>query len=117
MSDPIGTLIPWLSLLLGALAGLWIPVRAGRTGPSDPVRDGRASLTLWPDLTLPPPPPHRSPYSLGLFLAEEADPGASPLVRPYLTAHEQHERRHALMLATYGIDAPGPYWIHGVEVA
>ncbi|MBC9714110.1 hypothetical protein H9Y04_16230 [Streptomyces sp. TRM66268-LWL] len=113
MSDPIGTLIPWVSLLLGALAGLWIPVRAGRSGPPAPVRLDQPAL--WPDLA--PPPPHRSPYSLGLFLAEAADPGASPLVRPYLTAHEQHERRHALMLATYGIDAPGPYWIHGVEVA
>ncbi|WP_051798761.1 hypothetical protein [Streptomyces sp. NRRL S-337] len=45
------------------------------------------------------------------------DGDASPLVRPYLVAHEQRERRKALLLATLGVDAPGPYWIHGVEVA
>ncbi|MEU0085625.1 hypothetical protein [Streptomyces sp. NPDC006274] len=45
------------------------------------------------------------------------DGNASALVRPYLTAHEQGERRAALLLATLGIDAPGPYWIHGAEVA
>ncbi|MER6310665.1 hypothetical protein [Streptomyces sp. NPDC001657] len=45
------------------------------------------------------------------------DGDASPLVRPYFVAHEQRERREALLLATLGVDAPGPYWIHGVEVA
>ncbi|MFD8549329.1 hypothetical protein [Streptomyces sp. NPDC059649] len=45
------------------------------------------------------------------------DGDATPLVRPYLVAHEQRERRQALLLATFGVDAPGPYWIHGVEVA
>jgi hypothetical protein len=59
-------------------------------------------------------PGHRSPYGL--------DPGtlageASPLVRPYLTAHEQRRRRRELVLATLGLDTSGPYWIHGVEVA
>ncbi|WP_406351745.1 hypothetical protein [Streptomyces sp. NBC_00658] len=46
----------------------------------------------------------------------------SPLVRPYLTAHEQREaakqqraRRRALWLAVHGIDI-GPRRIHGVEV-
>jgi hypothetical protein len=46
----------------------------------------------------------------------------SPLVRPYLVAHEQHEearrqraRRRALWLAVHGIDI-GPRLIHGVEV-
>ncbi|WP_310728593.1 hypothetical protein [Streptomyces sp. N2A] len=45
------------------------------------------------------------------------DGDASPLVRPYLVAHEQRERRKALLLTTFGVDASGPYWIHGVEVA
>ncbi|MEU6000196.1 hypothetical protein ABZ837_20515 [Streptomyces sp. NPDC047197] len=59
-------------------------------------------------------PAHRSPYGLdrALLVGE-----ASPLVRPYLTAHEQRGRRRELMLATLGLDAPGPCWIHGVEVA
>lgn len=46
----------------------------------------------------------------------------SPLVRPYLVAHEQREearrqraRRRALWLAVHGIDI-GPRLIHGVEV-
>ncbi|TLS41985.1 hypothetical protein FE633_33460 [Streptomyces montanus] len=51
------------------------------------------------------------------------DGSASPLVRPYLLgtpeAHlerrRQRERRHALYLATLGIDA-GPDHIHGVRV-
>jgi hypothetical protein len=44
-------------------------------------------------------------------------------VRPYLVAAEQRQqrqrrqRRRALALATLGIDDPGPYRIHGVEVA
>ncbi|WP_156725675.1 hypothetical protein [Streptomyces apocyni] len=36
----------------------------------------------------------------------------SPLVRPYLLAHEQHERRTALALALDGVDI-GPWVIHG----
>ncbi|WP_078516678.1 hypothetical protein [Streptomyces sp. HGB0020] len=46
----------------------------------------------------------------------------SPLVRPYLLAHEQREqakqqraRRRALWLAVHGIDV-GPRRIHGVDV-
>ncbi|MFF4603562.1 hypothetical protein ACFY12_12580 [Streptomyces sp. NPDC001339] len=45
------------------------------------------------------------------------DGDASPLVRPYLVAYEQLQRRNELLLATFGVDAPGPYVIHGVEVA
>ncbi|WP_434589750.1 hypothetical protein [Streptomyces sp. A5-4] len=47
----------------------------------------------------------------------------SPLVRPYLIAHERREealrqrgRRRALWLAVHGIDI-GPRLIHGVEVS
>ncbi|MCX4847891.1 hypothetical protein [Streptomyces sp. NBC_00893] len=46
----------------------------------------------------------------------------SPLVRPYLIAHERREevrlrraRRRALWLAVHGIDI-GPRLIHGIEV-
>ncbi|MDQ0749656.1 hypothetical protein QF034_003887 [Streptomyces africanus] len=38
-------------------------------------------------------------------------------VRPYLIAHEQRQRRRELAMATLGQDMPGPYWIHGLEVA
>jgi hypothetical protein len=40
------------------------------------------------------------------------DDAAGPLVRPYLLAHEQQERRTALAFAFDGIDA-GPTIIHG----
>lgn len=38
-----------------------------------------------------------------------------PLVRPFVIAHEQRERRRALALALDGIDV-GPHLIHGVRV-
>ncbi|WP_228034634.1 hypothetical protein [Streptomyces spongiae] len=39
-------------------------------------------------------------------------------VRPYLLAHEQRQRRRELaMAAASGSGMPGPYWIHGCEVA
>ncbi|MFE6163058.1 hypothetical protein ACFQ7F_29555 [Streptomyces sp. NPDC056486] len=67
-----------------------------------------------PILATPALPSHRSPYGLDRApLAGEA----SPLVRPYLTAHEHRRRRRELVLATLGLDVPGPYWIHGMEVA
>ncbi|MFJ8675531.1 hypothetical protein [Streptomyces sp. NPDC093589] len=40
---------------------------------------------------------------------------AGPLVRPYLLAYEQQERRTALALALDGIDV-GPWVIHGHTV-
>ncbi|QGZ49049.1 hypothetical protein GPZ77_12260 [Streptomyces sp. QHH-9511] len=63
----------------------------------------------------PPPAPTPEPYLRG----ED-----SPLVRPYLLAHErrqaetrsQRRRRRALWLAVHGIDI-GPRVIHGREVA
>ena len=58
-----------------------------------------------------PPRPRRPPY-----VPPHLDsPG--PLVRPYLTAHEQRARRRELVLALMGQDGPGPYVIHGIEVA
>lgn len=92
------------------------------------------SLTAWVRLLLiphpaptattptPPTPPNpepvaapRSRYGLDALLPLAGE--ATRLVRPYLTAHEQHSRRRELVLATLGLDTPGPYWIHGVEVA
>jgi hypothetical protein len=58
-------------------------------------------------------PAHRSPYSLDTPL----DGTATIAVRPCVTAHEQRERRRELALAALGLDTPGPYWIHGLEVA
>jgi hypothetical protein len=51
------------------------------------------------------------------MVGEPIDGDATALVRPYLAAYEQRERRTALLLALDGIDMPGPVWIHGVEVA
>lgn len=66
----------------------------------------------------PPPahiplPAHRSPYGLEVPL----DGTATVAVRPYLVVHEQRQRRRELAMAALGLDIPGPYWIHGVEVA
>lgn len=58
-------------------------------------------------------PAHRSPYGLDTPL----DATATRSVRPYLIAHEQQQRRRELALAALGLDMPGPYWIHGLEVA
>ncbi|MGW7068091.1 hypothetical protein ACWGII_20390 [Streptomyces sp. NPDC054855] len=69
-----------------------------------------------------PAPPHpepfatpRSRYGLDALLPLAGE--ATRLVRPYLTAHEQQSRRRELVLATLGLDTPGPYWIHGMEIA
>jgi hypothetical protein len=58
-------------------------------------------------------PARRSPYGLDTPL----DGTVTVAVRPYVTAHAQRERRRELALATLGPDMPGPYWIHGLEVA
>lgn len=64
----------------------------------------------------PPPRPTRAPDPV--LRGED-----SPLVRPYLVAHERRvqarrcrARRRALWLAVHGIDI-GPRLIHGVEVS
>ncbi|WP_344320524.1 hypothetical protein [Streptomyces macrosporus] len=46
---------------------------------------------------------------------DPADGDGSPLVRPYLIAYEQYERRRALVSALDGVDV-GPSVIHGVRV-
>lgn len=58
-------------------------------------------------------PAPRSPYGLDTPL----DGAATVAVRPYLVVHEQRQRRRELAMATLGLDMPGPYWIHGLEVA
>ncbi|MGW2521797.1 hypothetical protein ACWC09_33230 [Streptomyces sp. NPDC001617] len=95
MTDLIHRLLAWTGLLL-------IPRRTEHA-PQPPA----------PPLALSPLPTHRSPYGLPTPL----DGTATIAVRPYLTAHEQRQRRRELALATLGLDMPGPYWIHGVEVA
>ncbi|MGW0909173.1 hypothetical protein [Streptomyces sp. NPDC002853] len=97
MPDLIRHLTAWVRLLL-------IPHPTPTTTASTPPR------SAGPDLSTP-----RSRYGLDALLPLTGE--ASRLVRPYLTAHEQHTRRRELALATLGLDMPGPYWIHGVEVA
>ncbi|MDX2938157.1 hypothetical protein [Streptomyces ipomoeae] len=67
----------------------------------------------WTDPAPTPLPAHRSPYGLD----EIFDGAATVAVRPYVTAHEQRQRRRELAMAAMGLDVPGPYWIHGMEVA
>ncbi|MGW1745072.1 hypothetical protein ACWCRD_05525 [Streptomyces sp. NPDC002092] len=94
MTDPIHRLLAWMGFLL-------IP-RGVERESQPPV----------PPLA-PPLPAHRSPYGLDTPL----DATATRSVRPYLIAHEQRQRRRELALAAMGLDMPGPYWIHGLEVA
>lgn len=100
MTDLIRRLAAWVSRLLFPPPGACLPCTAPRPVPPRPV----------------PPrwlPAHRSPYGLDTPL----DATATRAVRPYLVAHEQRLRRRELALAAMGQDVPGPYWIHGLEVA
>lgn len=94
MTDLIRRLLAWMGLL-------HIP---RETYPARPAR---------PIPPSPPLPAHRSPYGLHAPL----DGTTTVAVRPYLAAHEQRQRRRELAMATLGLDMPGPYWIHGLEVA
>jgi hypothetical protein len=74
-----------------------------------------AARDEWPDahpISIPLPV-HRSPYGLD----EAFDGAATVAVRPYVTAHEQRLRRRESAMAAMGSDMPGPYWIHGLEMA
>ncbi|WP_367043604.1 hypothetical protein [Streptomyces sp. Je 1-332] len=97
MPDLIRRLTAWVRLLL-------IP----RPVPT-------ATTPVPPAQPNPEPAAPRSRYGLDALLRLAGE--ATRLVRPYLTAHEQHSRLRELVLATFGLDTPGPYWIHGVEVA
>lgn len=92
-------------------------------------------LTVWVRLLLIPHPAYAPPATPAPRTPVGPEPSATPrslygleallplageatrAVRPYLTAHEQTSRRRELLLATFGLDAPGPCWIHGMEVA
>ncbi|MEV8318033.1 hypothetical protein AB0Q95_28075 [Streptomyces sp. NPDC059900] len=99
MTDLIRRLTAWVRLLLIPSA----PHPA--TAPTPPPQAN-------PEPAAPTP---RSRYGLDALLPLAGE--ATRPVRPYLTAHEQHSRRRELLLATLGLDTPGPYWIHGMEVA
>ncbi|MBC9728033.1 hypothetical protein [Streptomyces sp. TRM68367] len=102
MSDLIRRLGAWMSLRLRGPGG------KSRPQPSAPV----LPVGL-PHRAIPPLPPH-SPYAQD---NAPLDATATRSVRPYLTAHEQRQHRRELALAALGQDMPGPYWIHGLEVA
>ncbi|WP_405820089.1 hypothetical protein OG241_31675 [Streptomyces sp. NBC_01390] len=103
MSDLIGRLITQMSLLLTRR------YRHRRTCPT------ALPLPMAAPPTRPTLPTHRSPY--GLDAGARIEGTATRSVRPYLVAHEQRLRRRELAMATPGLDMPGPYWIHGMEVA
>jgi hypothetical protein len=106
MTDLIGRLIAWVSLLLNP-GGAHRHVAHHRTHPTASV------VPTTPLLSPAELPAHRSPYGLDA----PYDGTATVAVRPYVTAHEQRQRRRELAMAALGLDTPGPYWIHGMDVA
>ncbi|WP_327655651.1 hypothetical protein [Streptomyces sp. NBC_00483] len=100
MADLIPPALPSVSLLLASVAVLVSLARLTFPAPS-----GRHRRPVRPDAV------RRRPLEVPL------DGGAARLVRPYVIAAEQAARRRELLLADFGIDGPGPYVIHGVEVA
>ncbi|MPY52128.1 hypothetical protein [Streptomyces acidicola] len=102
MTDLIGRVIVWVSLLL----------TGHEPHAKPPSRPTPATLPL---ARVTPLPAHRSPY--GLDDSEPLDGAATRAVRPYVIAHEQRQRRRELAMAALGLDMPGPYWVHGLEVA
>lgn len=60
-------------------------------------------------------PVRHGPRGAGFDWGPVIDADSQPLVRPYLVAYEQQQRRRALELALDGIDV-GPCVIHGVPV-
>ncbi|MEU6766389.1 hypothetical protein ABZ916_28280 [Streptomyces sp. NPDC046853] len=100
MTDLIRRLTAWVRLLLI---------------PSAPH-----PATAEPELLPTPPHPEPAPTPRSRYGLDALLPLAGESTRPvrqYLIAHEQHSRRRELLLATLGVDTPGPYWIHGMEVA
>ncbi|MER7403130.1 hypothetical protein ABT373_11735 [Streptomyces sp. NPDC000070] len=93
----------------------WAALFFRRPGTNPRHRPPTPTLLIAPPQHLTPPlPPHRSPYTSDDI---PLDITAIRPVRPYLIAHEQHQRRRDLAMATLGQDMPGPYWIHGLEAA
>ncbi|MGI5196354.1 hypothetical protein ACQEVY_22345 [Streptomyces sp. CA-288835] len=106
MTDLIGRLIAWVSLLLNP-RGAHRRVARRRPHPTAP------EVPTAPPLARAELPTHRSPYGLDT----PHDGTATVAVRPYVTAHEKRQRRRELAMAALGLDTPGPYWIHGMDVA
>ncbi|MBA2807067.1 hypothetical protein E0500_006310 [Streptomyces sp. KM273126] len=102
MNDLIRSLVAWIGPL--------IKPRGKPCGPAFRPHSALMTPPPAPDTSLPT---HRSPYGLDTPL----DGTATAAVRPYLTAHEQRQRRREAAMAALGMDTPGPYWIHGVEIA
>ncbi|GAA0636442.1 hypothetical protein GCM10009535_10880 [Streptomyces thermocarboxydovorans] len=109
MSDSIPLLLSCAALFLASLV---ILLRLARMLLSVPVPS--AGHLAPPSLHVTPPfirtrsrPRHAQPLS-----GEE-----TRAVRPYVIAAEQAARRWELELAELGLDGPGPYVMHGVEVA
>ncbi|GHA10193.1 hypothetical protein ACFOOM_31780 [Streptomyces echinoruber] len=106
MSDPIPLFLACVAFHLAALClllpllrlPLWMPDRSAGVTPRRPPR------------ATPPWPPARRPE-------KPLDGASSLLVRPYVVAAEQAARRAEPVPAELGFDGPGPYVIHGVEVA
>ncbi|MEV5847980.1 hypothetical protein AB0M32_39060 [Streptomyces sp. NPDC051985] len=107
MPDSIPLLIPWLTFHLALMAGLLCLLRS----PRPTAAETAVPLLVRTRVGVPPQRPRRRPEVPPL------DGGVSPLVRPYVVAAEQAARRYELLLAEFGLDGPGPYVIHGVEVA
>ncbi|MGW0766901.1 hypothetical protein [Streptomyces sp. NPDC002676] len=103
MTDLIRRLVPWAWVLF---KGRGADLRLRPPLPGSPVDPASRHAT--------PLPPRRSPYAQD---NTPLDATAVKAVRPYLTAHEQRQRRRELALAAMGQDMPGPFWIHGLEVA
>ncbi|MFI1728844.1 hypothetical protein ACH40E_06300 [Streptomyces acidicola] len=101
MTDLIHRLAVWVGLLSGT-----------RRAYRHPVRHPHPVLST-PSPKHTPLPAHRSPYGLDT----PVDGTATVAVRPYLVVHEQRQRRRELAMAASGLDMPGPYRVHGAEVA
>ncbi|MGX4690513.1 hypothetical protein [Streptomyces sp. JNUCC 63] len=112
MSDPIPPLLPCAALFLASVAILLSLARTVLSAPGGSVvgRHRRPG----------PPLTCRSRVRLRPCFRRTEVPlagEATRSVRPYVVAAEQADRRQELELAALGLDGPGPYVIHGVEVA
>ncbi|MFD4262886.1 hypothetical protein ACFWR9_36065 [Streptomyces sp. NPDC058534] len=108
MSEPIPPLVSCAVVFLAAVATLLSLARV--VLPATTVR-----RLATPSSHVTPVRPHFRPYP-----ARHAAPlagEATRSVRPYVVAAEQATRRQELEPAALGLDGPGPYVIHGVEVA
>ncbi|MFF8610168.1 hypothetical protein ACF06X_30140 [Streptomyces sp. NPDC015346] len=93
------------SALWRTLTRLLTPPAPAAAAPAPPPRTATGRyLFIRRTAPLHAPAPHRAE-------APVLDPGG-PLVRPYLLAQEQRDRRIAFALALDGIDV-GPWVIHG----